>query len=256
MVADSRFAIVVGALAVVLAACGRLGFDGDIATVDADAANTGSDAGCAFRPVHRWRFDGTLDDDAGGVTLAPIGGAPIYVPGVSGQALAADASRVAIATLADAVTNDYTASLFCMETGSDANTEHATVFGVGNFGGSSGELFSVLVDHLGGDAVGFSQWGDLIRAPTPFGSAMHHVAVVRRGPEVALYVDGVNVGTGASFLFAPPAMPSITVGGSTYTNTETRRFIGVVDDLALFDYALTPAEVALEAVSNTSVPCP
>ena len=73
----------------------------------------------------------------------------------------------------------------------------------------------------------------------------HHFAVVREGASISLYLNGSLVGTDSSFSLAINQSNPLVFGGHTDTSaTYTPRwFDGRLDELAVFNAALEPAEI-------------
>ena len=68
-----------------------------------------------------------------------------------------------------------------------------------------------------------------------------YVTVVRSGTNLIFYANGVAIGSG-TFTTAPNVPANFTIGG---TNTGAQPFIGSLDDLRLYNRALSAQEVAL-----------
>jgi len=72
----------------------------------------------------------------------------------------------------------------------------------------------------------------------------HHVAVTKSGSTVSFYIDGVaypSVSYSSTFQFTTPA--AIGVRGDLINANNNDSFAGSIDELAIYDRALTPAEI-------------
>jgi len=70
----------------------------------------------------------------------------------------------------------------------------------------------------------------------------HHVAGVREGRINALYIDGVKQSETSVTDFVPSA--DFFHIGRQYSNNDYRYFRGLIDDVRIYDVALTPEEIA------------
>jgi autotransporter-associated beta strand protein len=73
----------------------------------------------------------------------------------------------------------------------------------------------------------------------------HHFAVVRSGTTMSLYLNGILVGSDTSFTLATAQVPPLIFGGHTDVSATfaPRWFDGKLDELAVFNTALAPAEI-------------
>ncbi|NQU25445.1 MAG: PEP-CTERM sorting domain-containing protein [Candidatus Nealsonbacteria bacterium] len=102
--------------------------------------------------------------------------------------------------------------------------------------------------HLGKDASGdlFSDYGGTPASPTIATEAFsrdiwHHVVSIRDGMENQLWVDGEMVATSSSDL-PPPPDPAFLIGAKDLAGGN--HWIGMIDELYVYDRALTPDDVA------------
>jgi autotransporter-associated beta strand protein len=80
-------------------------------------------------------------------------------------------------------------------------------------------------------------------AATP--GVWHHFAVVRSGSMMSLYLNGALVGSDSTFTLTTAQVPPLIFGGHTdvSANFAPRWFDGKLDELAVFNTALAPAEI-------------
>ena len=70
----------------------------------------------------------------------------------------------------------------------------------------------------------------------------HHVAAVYDGTSHANYLDGVEVGRNSNPITPEPGPMSLKIGARGDDRAD--RFIGLIDEVALYDRALTANEIA------------
>jgi len=218
-------------LAVGLGACGRLGF-GD------EGANPGG-------PVARFSMDG---DPTTGVISDSVGGhhgrctlltCPAAVDGRFGNALAFDgiADVVRISDVPGLDGSQLTVSIWVYLEGAMSRPVLTKPYG-----SAAESSWSVSQDF--GAAACFTASGDyLCSAQLPLGEWVQ-VAGVWDGTNVALFVDGTRAGIKTNL--APLAFDAhdILLGAGEYTGVVSRFWKGRVDELQLFDHALTELELA------------
>ncbi len=114
----------------------------------------------------------------------------------------------------------------------------AFLAGYGNFGSNNATY------QLGttGDRVYFSPWGSLISGPSLVPGQWYHVAVTNVGNSVTLYVDGVVVANG-SFNINTPSGTSFYAGRIPGSLGDTRRLVGEIDEISVYDRALSGDEI-------------
>jgi RNA polymerase sigma-70 factor (ECF subfamily) len=228
-------------------------------------------AGLAARPALRgqiapglsraligyWRFDegaGTIAHDGAGNgtdcilqqpdahtgwTVGPLGSARTF--GGLGW-LACDHPRFANATSTDLTVALWVKrterqpgyhALVTRQTG-DSNLDHFFV-------GMRGDLI-LLVSHV---------WGGKLFHPAPPVGRWFHLAMVHGHGEVVLFVDGIPVARRPSTEAVPAeGDTAITVGGGVNgpdPTIATQRFIGAIDELAVYRRALSDGEVKMLA---------
>ena len=124
------------------------------------------------------------------------------------------------------------------------------LFQHGATGGNWGVYFSP------GDQMDFSEFGDndLASGAAPTDTATwHHVAWVKdgdSGTNVTFYVDGVVVGTVTAG--ATTAGGAKRLGGDAWYDGDY--FDGLLDNVRLYDRALTPGEIQTDLAAAVSAP--
>lgn len=212
--------------------------DGPVAHADDNAGDPVNEGG-ALPPnlIARWLADGNTDDSVGNNDGALQNGAS-FAPGESGQAFNFDGVNDAFAAPTTGLptgNSDRTISLWMK---ADAfSIYEAHLAGYGTFG-SFGQTYQL---GTSGSTLFFSQWGQAVFGPSLQTGQWYHVAVTNVGNSVTLYLDGVAVATGtlpintpAGTEFLAGARPPINIPGSLQ---------GQVDDIQVYDRALTPLEI-------------
>lgn len=205
--------------------------------IDVGSASNGVTSGL----VGWWKLDGNGNDSVGTGNATPVG-SPSYVSGISGQGLSTSYNEYLQAfdgnssSIADFGTNDFSVCFWIQSDGGSA------VFGntVGKWNGGAGG------NYLG---WGFSYWGptqlrlnlssgvptsgDYVYFSATTTGSLHHLCLVRNSGNVAVWFDGTQV-------------VDHTNGSSISTTTGFRmgQWGGLVDDVRIYNRALTAAEVA------------
>ncbi len=118
--------------------------------------------------------------------------------------------------------------------------------GYGNFG-SSNQTY-----HLGttGSNLFWSQWGTGIGGPSLSANRWYHVAVTNVGNSATLYLDGVAVGSN-TVTINTPAGTSFYVGRIPGTLGDSRKLDGMVDEVSVYNRALSAAEIQASVGTET-----
>ncbi len=114
------------------------------------------------------------------------------------------------------------------------------------FGSSAGTFL-----HLGSRGVNYhsGHYGDDLTVGTTVIGQWHHVAYVNQGQTQTIYVDGVSIGTGATGAGSmDPSFP-VLIG----TSGNAGSFVGSVDEVKIFNSALTQPEIQSEQTAGLPV---
>jgi len=98
----------------------------------------------------------------------------------------------------------------------------------------------------------FSQWGQAVFGPDLQTDRWYHVAVTSVGSLVTLYLDGEPVGTGDLRVDTPSGTHFIV--GSLPDDT-SKRLDGLIDEVAVYDRALSGAEIEAIYLAGRSGRC-
>jgi len=215
------------------------------ATVALDSVGVGTDAAVGAAPVVFGTAGLVTRDPDTAVTLGPTSGT------LSSDILSTTVSDVGIGT-----NPSFTLEAIVRLTAISSNDAAVVALQIGNVG-----LYAVL--FVGGAASGADQGKPLFLIDngstnwfTPFGPSIndgspHHLAAtVTAAGAMSLYVDGTLTGTATAgtYTLSTTTMP-VNLGNM---RSLTQGFIGDLDEVALYDYALPAARVAAHAGARSA----
>ena len=197
--------------------------------------------------IGHWTFDEgsgtTAADSSGNGFTATTTGATTWIPGVSGNA--ANNPKFTIAAVASSLlaladgTSAFTISLWANTTTSD---DFAILAGFEGTGGS-GDRYGIKTSS---GNLQISPGGVVADANLPTTSAgewIHIVAVNDPGAgNSKIYVNGAQSGPDGSVLSLSSSVSEWTMG--TYWNSNAYDYTGALDDVQVYDEALSPGDVA------------
>lgn len=201
--------------------------------------------------IHLWHLDetsgSTAADSIGDWDLQVVGGATLGVPGFDGTGVLLDGGtndRLESAPVVDDfLASDFTLSLWLYWVsleGKPGILEFASNTGLRDLGLdlSYSDLKPRVDAHIG---PGFFGWGS---SKSINDGQWHLLSLVRRGNSAFLYLDDVQVGTGSGAFQQNGASAIFRLG--EYGGTH--QFGGIIDEVAIYNRALSPSEVAANAV--------
>ncbi len=193
---------------------------------------------CILAPaglVAWWPGDASPEDIQGENT-GTLSESVAYAEGKVGQAFAFNGSAYVAATAAEFPSADSDRTIELWMKLEAAPEGEGFLAGYGNFG-SLEQTF-----HLGTAAKSlfFSQWGRRIFGPDLNVGEWYHVAVSNTGSSFTLYVNGQPVATG-DLPLNTPAESTFYIGG--LPNDTAKGFEGIVDEVAIYDRALSQVEI-------------
>lgn len=228
--------------------------------------------GLAARPataglVGSWSFDGNLQDSSGLNNHGTFsGGTANYVMdrlGVAGNALEFDGinDKVRVGTTSRP-TNNFsfggwikTSQVHQIDAETNASTTgtggQRYAFGAEYLSAAAGAGLSIgangisVYEHTSGYMPSLAVYNP--GNSTAVGTGWNHVLVVYQDRRPTIYLNGVPVRTGVQSAKATVYAP-VEIGGGTYGYLD-----GVMDDVKVWDYALSPADVAQLAGRTTLV---
>ena len=195
--------------------------------------------------VSWWQGEGTAADPVGG-NSGTLEGDASYGPGKVGQALVFDGNQdgIEVGTAANLQLQDFTIEAWIKRSSSTV---------VSFNGNGNGELFVLggvnggygfRVKSGGALGLGKSQVNEVSSAAQVANTNWHHVAVTKSNTSVFFYVDGVKYAApsynSGGFVFDEPGHIGAWRNPSSQLDNS---FYGAIDELAIDDHALLPAEI-------------
>ena len=205
--------------------------------------------------VGHWTFDGrdmsgTRAKDRVGTNHGTLTSGPVQIIGRIGQALSFDGTDdyISTTTLVGNPTTTTVSAWFKTGTASG----HKIVGLESNQTGTASALFDRHL-YMGTDSkIYFGVFDTAARSVTSTSTltnnAWHHAVGTDNGSTIALYIDGVlqgtTSGTGyASYVTSYWRIGSYRFGSNTWTNASDGYFTGSIDDVRIYNRALSAGEV-------------
>jgi hypothetical protein len=197
--------------------------------------------------IHEWRMDetsgSTIYDSAGSWNLQAINGAVTGAAGKSGAGVFLDGANdylVSSAQNASFLSSDFTLSLWVKWSGVSGKP------GVLQFGaGSAGVDFAIDLSYSSPTPSVFANTGSMrVSSSSSIGDGQWHLlSFVRQGSTGSFYLDSTLVGTGSGSLSYSGSLDVFQLG-----KYDSHMFGGTLDDVAIYDRALSPSEIAANVV--------
>ena len=195
--------------------------------------------------VGLWKGDGDTRDSVGTNNGSLVGNVT-YSNGEVGQAFnfSAVGNQVTIPTSGFPVgTNDRTVECWVYINSFIPGAE--STFAFYGTAGVDGGCYA-LGANPDDQRLYFSQWGSGIFGPALTTSQWYHVAVTSEGTNTTLYLNGTNIASGY-LPFNTPAGTQLFIGGVSGPDI-TRQMIGLVDEVSIYNRALSQPEI--QAIYN------
>jgi Concanavalin A-like lectin/glucanases superfamily len=196
-----------------------------------DETGHGHDATCTICPTlvagkigNGFHFDGTERFD------------------VADAGNAFDTAGFTVATWVNFETMTFEGNSFACPTG---KVEDATIYNTWELCFDSGGGGSWLYDTTQVDAMGFATFDEVHDTPPPTTGTWYHTAMTWDGHVKTLWLNGKNVATkpNVSVVFEPGG--AVTFGADTDNGgQQSSPFVGIMDDLRIYDHALAADEIA------------
>ncbi|MHC4582027.1 MAG: LamG domain-containing protein, partial [Planctomycetota bacterium] len=187
--------------------------------------------------VGHWALEGNLEDSSGLGNHGTLNGNPAYALGKVGQAMSFDGSEDYL--VIDGVADDITNNDITLAAWVNMPPEGIWYPVISCNTATGGNVGWLAVDASGG-----ADFGSLTGTMFVTDNSWHHLAYTRIGDVGSLYVDGVLEGTHTvGFNFSTDNLWSVGQewdGGPTASNF----LIGTIDDVRIYDYGMSYAEVA------------
>ncbi len=228
----------------------------------ANATNTASldhvivEQGIPQLPLHEWRFDEDFPPVAEalvGNVNGTYGGSILRAGGFFGIGATMPGNENGYVTFGNGAgkfgTKDFTVSFWFWAPSSTSTRE---LFGTRNTSGP-GQWFSLrqtgaqIVFEVSQDTSGTNAAS--VTSATYAEDAYHHLAAVRRGTRLELWIDGVLSSTSAATAGVAnvSGTGALQFGRTSFTTTDAARFLGSVDILRLYESALGRCEMPVLA---------
>jgi hypothetical protein len=206
-------------------------------------------------PVALWAFDNNVDDSAGG-NNGIINGNPGYVAGMFNQAISLDGDDYVDCGNSDILNfaaGDWTVCAWIKTTQSGTGDENkGTVFA--NGGDQTGGIrYTLALNETQSGNITLTTDDDTTKAQATSSilvndDAWHHVVGIRNGTGLQVYVNGVLDGTNTvpvGYDLSGTSQHNAYIGAITdFTNGSLiKYFVGLIDDVRIYDYALSQAEI-------------
>jgi len=194
-----------------------------------------------------WKADGNVTDSSANGYNLTAGGSPTYVAGILGTAINLTATSTQYASIADAscpnleIAGDKTTSVWYKPTtlGDGAGSSSWVTC---KSDASKTELYGIVIDPNTGITHYYNKNAEGVTGPAIVTGAWHHLVGVSdvTNNKIRIYVDGVKVeATGCTNTADTNGAFALGRAGAKsdqYAN-------GVIDDCAVFNRALTDAEI-------------
>ena len=193
--------------------------------------------------VAHYAFEGDLTDSTGSHPGAAVG-EPQFVSGMVGQAIQLDGARDYVMIESEFELPVYSAALWFRV---DGGTGERDVLSVYDSTGAHGILLEVRPDSslrfLHRAPLGTGGGTDIFSDYVYDDGGWYHAALVKSADTATLYVDGIAAGSSEDATEFGQALQRLTLGVLKHDNL-IRYLPGAVDEVYLYDRALSPAEVA------------
>ena len=239
----------IGMLACALAGCGSVGAMGSPgtsnpdATIAADGSGTADGAPLTSGLLAHYRGNG-IDLTGSGADMVPHNVALVVDRfGSAGKADGYSAPSMSFLELVNDVVLPVGAAACSISAWISTIATTADVGGIVNWGSANttGARFGLLNSH--GKAYFVGEARDLVGKAVVNDGGWHHLAVTFDGLSVVMYVDAV-VDASSSLALATTGQ-SLEIGRSTMDKAVQEWFTGSIDDVRIYDRALTGPEVSL-----------
>jgi len=194
-----------------------------------------------------WSGNGSAIDSIGDNSGTLVNGVG-YAPGMDGQqAFSFNGNSYVEAGTIGMPTGGQDRTLDAWFNVTSQLTPESFVAGYGSFGNYTAAYEIFLFD-----GVAFSQWGENIHGSTIQDGQWYNLAVTTQGDNATLYLNGTVVTTG-SLPISTPSGTNFYIGRIPGGNGDTRQMVGLIQDVALFNTALSGPQIQAFMASEPSV---
>jgi hypothetical protein len=206
-------------------------------------------------PVSWWKLDNDASDSTG-AHPGTARGNPTYSAGNSGQAIDLDGDDyidLGNPTSLDFSTGDWTISAWIKTTQSGTEDENkGTIYAKGG-DQTDGIRYTLAVNEVTSGLITLTTDDNVTKAQATGETIVndnlwHHVAGIRNGTQLLVYVDGQLDGTGtvpAGYDLSGTSQHNAYIGVITDNRDGTlvKYFVGSLDDVQIYDYALSDTDI-------------
>lgn len=216
--------------------------------VGVTGGGTGGGATCVSPPsgiVSWWPGEGNALDIAG--PNPGVASTVTYVAGRVGQAFKFNGNTSIVTAQSTGMPiGSAERSLELWVRLDQATPNQAFFAGYGSFGTNNGTYHTGALGNAG--STFFSQWGQAVfGAPLAVGT-WNHVVATTRGQSTFLYINGSIAAAGVITVNTPPAT-NFFIGRVGAAAGSTERLNGAVDEVTVYNRALTDAEISALAAA-------
>ncbi len=198
-----------------------------------------------LRPVAYWDLNGHYHDNSGESHDAEPAGTPLFVTGIVGEGVQIDPDN-GWASAGTWDPSQYTGqlSLSLWARWDGENGDKQGLISKRNAWAVDEMMWQLEIAQDTGD-LRFMSTSDTISSPVLLNGEWEHVAVTFDGETATLYRDGVSVSSGVfEFDFKTDANLTIGAGQRDDMGVASYTFNGALDEIQIYNYALTKYEVA------------
>jgi hypothetical protein len=202
-----------------------------------------------------WKFDDNANDSAG-TNHGTASGNPTYAAGKLGQAISLDGDDhvdCGNSSVLNFGAGDWTVAAWIKTTQSGKGDENkGTVFANGG-DQSGGVRYTLAMGESQSGIITLTTDDDSTKAQATGSTlvnddAWHHVVGMRNGTDLRVYVDGALAGTNtvpAGYDLSGTSQHNAYIGVITdHTDGSlVKPYVGLIDDVRIYSYALSPAEL-------------
>jgi hypothetical protein len=206
-------------------------------------------------PASWWKLDNNASDSAGG-NSGTTRGNPTYIAGNSGRAIDLDGDDCVDfgnPPSLDFSTGDWTISAWIKTTQSGTGDENkGSIYAKGG-DQTDGIRYTLGIGEVTSGLITLTTDDNVTKAQATGSTAVnddlwHHVAGIRNGTQLLVYVDGALDGTGtvpAGYDLSGTTQHNAYVGAITDNRDATlfKYFTGSIDDVQIYDYALSDTDI-------------
>ena len=206
-------------------------------------------------PVSWWKFDNNASDSTG-TNPGTIRGNPTYTMGNSGQAInlsGDDYIDLSNPPSLDFGTGDWTISAWIKTTQAGTEDENKGTIYANGGDQTDGIRYTLATNEVTSGMITLTTDDNITKVQATGNTVVndnvwHHVAGIRNGTQLLVYVDGALDGTGtlpAGYDLSGTTQHNAYIGVITDNRDGTliKYFTGLIDDVQIYNYALSDTDI-------------